>query len=63
MSSENYFIIQKFNQHIRNHNILRSKIAFDLDLHHSHIYRVFNQKRELSDSLRIKLNKYLGTDF
>ena len=63
MITENYFIIQKFNQHIRNQNIIRFKMAEDLGLHHSHIYRVLNNKRELSNNLRQKLNEYLGTDF
>lgn len=56
-------VYTKFATHLENSGILPIKVAADLNISRSHLSRVLAGKRELSESLRAKLNTYLSTEF
>jgi plasmid maintenance system antidote protein VapI len=54
---------EKFANHIKNCELTYISIATELDLSRSHLGRVLSGKRELSESLRAKLNAYFDTSY
>jgi hypothetical protein len=54
---------KKFLQHIEKHRITQLSIVKGLPVSNCHLSLVLRQKRELSESLRAKLNAFLNTDF
>lgn len=63
MENTKISIADKFLSHIENHNITQLSIVKNLEISNCHLSLVLHGKRPLSESLRMKLNLYLDTDF
>ena len=53
----------KFKSHLEKHPKTLESIGLYINISRSHLSRVLNGERPMLDSLRIKLNACLGTNF
>lgn len=62
-----YLFNPKINEHfsdfIQENRIKPAHIAKKLEVSRTHLSLILNKRRQISDSLRIRLNDFLGTDF
>lgn len=53
----------KFKEFIEKHPVTFEEMSKNIGVSRSHLFRVLDGQRSFSNSLRFKLNTYLGTDY